>query len=130
MRKRLKRIFIQGLFVAILCVSHSPHAGARTSSADSTRGIAPCPVVEGVLMDFSLKKKFIIIKTSDGGRTKISVNKSTEFIGAQKVISLSDLLPGDRLEIICGPGQGKKVAKSVQVKSSGPRREPYKSYVH
>ncbi|HBR14071.1 MAG TPA: hypothetical protein DD723_00810 [Candidatus Omnitrophica bacterium] len=40
------------------------------------------------------------------------------FIKAGKAISLSDLLPGDRLEIIYNTKRKKRIAKSVQVKSS------------
>lgn len=130
MRKKLKRIFIPGLSMAIFCASHSPYASAKTSCADSRRRIASCPVVEGILIDLSLKKKFLIIQTFDGRKSKISVNKSTEFIDAQKVISLSDLLPGDRLEIIYDPRQGKKSARSVQIKSSGLRRKYYNGYAY
>ena len=40
------------------------------------------------------------------------------FIKTGKTISLSDLLPGDRLEIIYNTKRRKKIAKSVQVESS------------
>ena len=114
----MKRIFILGLFVTISCVSHGSYASVKASSADSKRGIESSPAVEGVLIDFNLKKKFLNISTSAGGENIILINKNTMFIKAGKAISLSDLLPGDRLEIIYNTKRKKRIAKSVQVKSS------------
>jgi hypothetical protein len=106
MMKRLFAFFLV-LFVASLgqavITAHQPNLSAD----DKT--------VSGEVVSVDAAKNEVVIKDNDGSEVLLVVNDSTKFTKGDKVISLEEMKPGEKVTCEVAESDGKWVAKSIQV---------------
>ena len=91
--------------------------GARAASAAEPPAPLLASVMAGELTRVDLARRSVSIKTEgrDGREVDAATGPGTRFISRGRAVRLEDLRPGDRVVLVAGEEDGRRLARVVKV---------------
>jgi hypothetical protein len=74
--------------------------------------------IQACLTEYNIRKRFLKVSVDRRESMKFKVDRNTEIRKGDKIIFLSDLLPGDTLEVTYENHGREKLAKSIKLLAS------------